>query len=110
MAVNWASQEQSAGAGCLLPWFEKRLLDSQFSESWETKKNQGPGDPISNPDAASHVTSGQLLPLSGSCFPHLYNELTGDFPSGLVVKNPAANAGDMGSNPGLGGSLTPWSN
>ena len=28
----------------------------------------------------------------------------GDFPDGAVVKNPPANAGDKGSNPGLGRS------
>ena len=33
-----------------------------------------------------------------------------DFPGGAVVKNPPANAGDMGSSPGLGGSHMPWSN
>ena len=34
----------------------------------------------------------------------------GDFPGGAVVKNPLANAGDMGSIPGLGRSHMPWSN
>ena len=33
-----------------------------------------------------------------------------DFPGGAVVKNPPANAGDMGSSPGPGGSHMPWSN
>ena len=33
-----------------------------------------------------------------------------DFAGGPVVKNPPANAGDMGSTPGLGGSHVPWSN
>ena len=33
-----------------------------------------------------------------------------DFPGGAVVKNPPANAGDMGSSPGLGRSHMPWSN
>ena len=33
-----------------------------------------------------------------------------DFPGGTVVKNPPANAGDMGSSPGLGGSHMPQSN
>ena len=32
-----------------------------------------------------------------------------DFPGGTVVKNPPANAGDMGSSPGLGRSHMPWS-
>ena len=33
-----------------------------------------------------------------------------DFPGGAVVKNPPANAGDMGSSPGPGGSHMPRSN
>ena len=32
------------------------------------------------------------------------------FPGGTVVENPPANAGDMGSSLGPGGSLMPWSN
>ena len=31
------------------------------------------------------------------------------FPGGTVVENLPANAGDMGSSPGLGGSHMPWS-
>ena len=34
----------------------------------------------------------------------------GDFPGGLVVKNPSANAGDMVLIPGLGRSHMLWSN
>ena len=33
-----------------------------------------------------------------------------DFPGGAVVKNPPADAGDMGSSPGPGRSHMPWSN
>ena len=33
-----------------------------------------------------------------------------DFPGGAVVKNPPANAGDMGSIPGPGRSHMLWSN
>ena len=33
-----------------------------------------------------------------------------DFPGGAVVKNPPANAGDMGSSPGPGRSHMPLSN
>ena len=40
---------------------------------------------------------------------HLRNEYW-DFPGGAVVKNPAANAGDTGSSPGLGRSHMPRSN
>ena len=32
------------------------------------------------------------------------------FPGGAVVKNPPANAGDMGSSPGPGRSHMPWNN
>ena len=32
------------------------------------------------------------------------------FPGGAVVKNPPANAGDMGLSPGPGRSHMPWSN
>ena len=32
------------------------------------------------------------------------------FPAGAVVKNPPANAGDMGLIPGPGRSHVPWSN
>ena len=35
---------------------------------------------------------------------------TWDFPGGAVVKNPPANAGDMGSSPGPGRPHMPWSN
>ena len=35
---------------------------------------------------------------------------SGDFPGGAVVKNPPANAGDVGSSPGPGRSHMLWSN
>ena len=47
---------------------------------------------------------------------HLIEDLNGterlnrDFPGGAVVKNPPANAGDMGSSPGPGRSHMPQSN
>ena len=34
----------------------------------------------------------------------------GDFPGGVVIKNPPANAGDTGSSPGPGRSHMPRSN
>ena len=34
----------------------------------------------------------------------------GDFPGGTLVKNPPANAGDMGSSPGPGRSYMLWNN
>ena len=37
-------------------------------------------------------------------------EEEGDFPGGAVVKNPPANAGNMGSSPGPGRSHMPRSN
>ena len=33
-----------------------------------------------------------------------------DFPGGAVVKNPPANAGEVGLSPVLGRSHMPWSN
>ena len=41
-------------------------------------------------------------------FSHFKNQ--GDFPGGAVVKNPPANAGDMGSSPGPVRSHVPQSN
>ena len=41
--------------------------------------------------------------------PHFKKHLQG-FPGGAVVENLPANAGDTGSNPGLGRSHMPWSN
>ena len=38
------------------------------------------------------------------------DRLKSDFPGGAVVKNPPANAGDMGSSPGPGRSHMPQSN
>ena len=38
------------------------------------------------------------------------NHIGGYFPGGAVVRNPSANAGDMGSSPGPGGSHMAWSN
>ena len=37
-------------------------------------------------------------------------DAVGDFPGGAVAKNLPANAGDMGSSPGLGRSHMPRSN
>ena len=41
--------------------------------------------------------------------PKIQNTRTWDFPVGVVVKNPPANAGDTGSNPGLERSHMPRS-
>ena len=38
------------------------------------------------------------------------DEQPGGFPGGSVVKNPPANAGDMGLIPGQARSRMPWSN
>ena len=40
----------------------------------------------------------------------VYKVLFGDFPSSPVVKNPPANTGDPGSNPGPGRPHMPWGN
>ena len=44
--------------------------------------------------------------IIGNNFPNIF----GDFSGGTVVKNPPANAGDMGSTPGTGRSHMPRSN
>ena len=46
-------------------------------------------------------------PLSFYVF---FKSLVEGFPGGAVVKNSPANAGDMGSSPGLGRSPVLWSN
>ena len=51
-----------------------------------------------------------LSELFGSCSKGLFKNIGKDFPGGSVVKNPPANAGDMGSSPGLGKSHMLWSN
>ena len=50
-----------------------------------------------------------LTPASEVLKVVLESELLG-FPTGAVVGNPPANAGDMGSNPGPGRSHMPQSN
>ena len=40
----------------------------------------------------------------------IQKDIWGGFPGGAVVKNPPANAGDMGSSPGPGRSHMPRSN
>ena len=63
------------------------------------------------------VAGGKLRGHGGECstrgmegkaerFPHRGSVLTTSFPGGAVVKNPPANAGDMGSSPGPGRSQT----
>ena len=47
---------------------------------------------------------------SGKPTPFLLRKLKVGFHGGAVVKNPPANAGDMGSSPGPGRSHMPWSN
>ena len=46
---------------------------------------------------------------SSFCVVHKNKKFEG-FPGGAVVENPPANAGDMGSSPGLGRSHMPQSN
>ena len=41
---------------------------------------------------------------------YTFKNIIEGFPGGAVVENPPANAGDMGSSPGLGGSHMPRSN
>ena len=53
-----------------------------------------------------------MLCLDGSFIKNIFpwNNKEYDFPGGAVVKNPPANAGDMGSSPGPGRSHMPRSN
>ena len=51
-----------------------------------------------------------MLELSEKDFKTAVIKILQDFPGGAVVKNPPANAGDMGSIPGPGRSHMPWSN
>ena len=46
----------------------------------------------------------------GLAFFFFFKIVLGDFPSGSVVRNPPANAGDMGSIPGPEDSHMPQSN
>ena len=39
-----------------------------------------------------------------------FNDIIWGFPGGAVVRDPPANAGDMGSIPGPGRSHMPWNN
>ena len=52
----------------------------------------------------------RTLKISGQFFLPLKKLYLCDFPGGAVVKNLPANAGDMGSIPGLGRSHMPRSN
>ena len=68
------------------------------------------------PAKASRFKSAVILDASGPhpntikyCQFSVYKN-SRDFPGGAVVKNPPANAGDMGSSPGLGRSHMPQSN
>ena len=50
------------------------------------------------------------LPVGESQTINVMNEEIRNFPSGPVVKNPPANAGDMGLIPGPERFYMPWSN
>ena len=51
-----------------------------------------------------------ILNITKCSFETLALKCAKGFPGGLVVKNPPANAGDMGSSPGPGRSHMPRSN
>ena len=72
--------------------------------------------PLANSDLANPI--GENMYSQGSYLLHLFYYEGGEhflsfkvkgFPSGSVVKNPPANAGDMGSIPGPGRSCMPQS-
>ena len=52
----------------------------------------------------------ESLPRFLQCQWYFKNQKARDFPGGVVVKNPPADAGDTGSSPGLGRSHMPRSN
>ena len=52
----------------------------------------------------------RLTILEKSTINNVIKIFLGDFPGGAVVKNPPANAGDMGSSPGPGRSRMPQNN
>ena len=56
------------------------------------------------------VTTGKNPAMVPAC-EHAWEKSNAEgFPGGAVVKNPPANAGDVGSIPGPGRSHMPWSN
>ena len=57
-----------------------------------------------------HKTIGPQKAPFATIFSAVENHLTLGFPGGAVVKNPLANAGDMGSSPGQGRSYMLRSN
>ena len=61
---------------------------------------------VCSPSTSQPCILPSLLNSSQGQLP-LLDALTEKFPSGPVVKNPLANAGDMGSIPGLGRSHMP---
>ena len=56
------------------------------------------------------VNTVNIQPLKVRCSPINSKGSNGGFPGGAVVENLPANAGDMGSSPGLGRSHMPRSN
>ena len=58
--------------------------------------------------AVSMKTKLHALKILNKC--EVLKKLLWGFPGGAVVKNPPANAGDMGSSPGLGRSHMPRNN
>ena len=66
------------------------------------------GDQSHSPVRTRAVAEMKMPPLTAQ---RTWSKLgVGDFLGGPVVKNPPANAGDMGSIPGPGRSHMPWAN
>ena len=57
-----------------------------------------------------HMQKNKIGPLPHTIHKNKLKADHRDFPGGIVVKNPPANAGDTGSIPGPGRSHMPWSN
>ena len=91
------------------------LLCVSYTDSWPAGGKEHLEALLSVPGAPPLATSVRLSSAGGDEWVwsfisvHFKREIWG-FPGGAVVKNPPANAGDMGSSPGLGRSHVSRSN
>ena len=64
---------------------------------------------VTEEEGRERVLEGRVVRDEHALFLSLRNKTSGGFPGGAVVESPPADAGDMGSCPGLGGSHMPRS-
>ena len=114
MGIESTSPTSRAG---LFPWHWVLLpvsvaLTSVLGRPWKALflRSQGTGAPKSWP--LDQQLTAYLVSCPGSILhlPLILESGSMGFPSGAVVENPPANAGDMGSSPGPGRSHMPRSN